>query len=228
MRNLLVAVILLVYMSGSGWAVITDSRHDLSSSNTGDWGAGGGSNTDETCVFCHTPHGAGVSAFAPLWNRSGTSGSITAVYGNPSGSLNATAATIIGANSTDAVLCLSCHDGTIGNSLTNPPNSLGTTPLSITATIGASSTLGGDLSNDHPIAISYGSAITNGDTDLVAVGSLPAAINLYNVDSDGNGTANFSDGLWCSSCHDVHNEANAPFLVVSNASSGLCTSCHVK
>ena len=224
----MLAGLFLMFLSGTAWAVIANSKHDMSSGNTGDWGAGGGSNTDETCVFCHTPHDAGSSAFAPLWNRSGGNGTVTAVYGNPTGTMDATAATVIGANSTDAVLCLSCHDGTIGNTLTNPPNSLGGMPLSITATLGANANLGGDLSNDHPIAISYGSAIANGDTELVAVGALPAAINLYSIDSDGNGTADFTDGLWCSSCHDVHSGQNAPFLVVSNAGSALCISCHIK
>jgi predicted CXXCH cytochrome family protein len=34
--------------------------------------------------------------------------------------------------------------------------------------------------------------------------------------------------MWCSSCHDVHNNANAPFLNVANDGSALCLTCHVK
>ena len=47
--------------------------------------ATGGTATTEVCVFCHTPHGANLSApgAAPLWNRSvPTTGSYT-MYNSP-------------------------------------------------------------------------------------------------------------------------------------------------
>jgi predicted CXXCH cytochrome family protein len=34
--------------------------------------------------------------------------------------------------------------------------------------------------------------------------------------------------VWCSSCHDVHDNANQPFLVMANTGSALCLGCHDK
>ncbi|WP_157671888.1 cytochrome c3 family protein [Desulfuromonas soudanensis] len=199
-------------------AVIKDTKHDLSSGNVN----GSGSNTDETCVFCHTPHGASASGTAPLWNRTNDT-TPTGTYGNPTGTMNAVplAADVA---LTDAVLCLSCHDGSIGNTLTNPPNSLGATALAVTATLSAGANLGADMSNDHPIGMSYGDAITGGDTELVAAaGGLPLFSQTLSV------AGAKTDVVWCSSCHDVHGKVGvSTFLQVTNAASALCTTCHSK
>ena len=154
MKKISLLTIGLLLLAVPVFAVIADTAHDLSSANTN----GSGSNTNESCVFCHTPHGAGSAGSAPLWNRTaGDFAGVSDVYGDPTGTMDSVTTTT-NADGSDAALCLSCHDGTIANSLTNPPNSLGATPLAVTATVTGAANIGLDLSNDHPIAISYATA----------------------------------------------------------------------
>ena len=56
----------LLALSGTALAGVVGSQHDLT---TGGTGQGGTNNTDEVCIFCHTPHGSDVSAPVPLWNK---------------------------------------------------------------------------------------------------------------------------------------------------------------
>lgn len=211
MKKLLVLVAAATLFATPALAIISGGPHDMSSNV-----AGGGltSDTDETCVFCHTPHGATASSFAPLWNR--TNVAATNFYGNPAGTMDAVT-TLAGVNGSDATLCLSCHDGSsYAAALTNPPNALAGQPV-VAGTMAATANLDTDLSNDHPIGFVYQDSITNGDTELVGA---PAGITFYGT---------LSDTMWCSSCHDVHGGvANTPLLVKSNVASALCTSCHVK
>ena len=84
--------------------------------------ATGGTATTEVCVFCHTPHGANLSApgAAPLWNRSvPTTGSYT-MYNSPN--FEETSNGPVGVS----LACLSCHDGSIAlDALINAPGSGG-------------------------------------------------------------------------------------------------------
>ncbi|GAB4176923.1 MAG: cytochrome c3 family protein [Geothermobacteraceae bacterium] len=222
MKKVFVIAAAISLLAAPAMATIVGTKHDLSSTNTTVWGAGGGSDTDQVCVFCHTPHGGASASSAPLWNR--TTVNATAVYGDPVGTMDATP-TLNAVNASDAILCLSCHDGaSLTANLTNPPNSLGGAQPTVTATLGAAAQLGTDLSNDHPVGFSYATATTT-DTELVAS---PAGVTFYPTDTNGDGIADFNDGMWCSSCHDVHDNTNAPFLVKSNAASALCTTCHIK
>jgi len=205
-KVLLLAAAALLFAAPS-FAAIANTAHDLSSGSS----ASIKGNSSEICVYCHTPHGAGAAGFAPLWNR--TTINATAVYGNGAGTINATLPTLAEINATDAVLCLSCHDGTsLGSTLTNPPN--GTGQPTITGTMSTNANIGTDLSNDHPVGFVY--STSSADTEIVAnAGGLP----LY-------GTS--SDTMWCSSCHDVHDNTNAPFLLSTNVGSALCLKCHKK
>ena len=95
-------------------ATIINTLHDLSSPNAG--------TSTEVCVYCHTPHSANTAVtLAPLWNR--TTVDATSVYSTGTLHANITTTTV---NATDAPLCLSCHDGTVGETLQNEPNN-GTT-----------------------------------------------------------------------------------------------------
>jgi len=136
-------------------------------------------------------------------------------------------------NASDAPLCFSCHDGaSVGDSLLNPANSSGNAQPVFLSTAMTSADLLGDngnskLKNDHPVGISYIDAYTsengsgaNGLYDVTTVGTK----------SGGKVKVTFGDGerLWCSSCHDVHDDAYGPFLVMSNTASALCVACHNK
>jgi len=78
-------------------------------------------NYGETCVYCHTPHGANRQINAPLWNRTINNVDNYSIYDSPTtlgleGRLN-----LPGPSS---LTCLSCHDGTIAiDSVLNMPGS---------------------------------------------------------------------------------------------------------
>lgn len=113
--------------------------------------------------------------------------------------------------------------------------------------------LGKELNNDHPIGIQYcggGYNITSAtgtcmDADFNAPSSAVIAgtrVFWVNTDADNTtrakvdltlynrsfGGANLEPSVECASCHDPHTNVNPTFLRTSNASSGLCLSCHVK
>lgn len=208
MKKVLVLAVLAALVATSASALtIKGTKHDLS--NLGGQTIQGTS--DEVCVYCHTPHGAASVGFAPLWNRNVANA--TSFYNNPAGSINATT-TLAGVNASDAPLCLSCHDGaSLNGALNNPPNGGGANPA---ANLGATvaTNLGTDLSNDHPIGFVYSTATA--DTEINATPSLPVDFGSTN------------NQMWCSSCHNVHDNANGAFLNATNAASALCLTCHIK
>jgi cytochrome c553 len=141
---LVTAVCLFTLPSGISHAAVVGSKHDLASL--------GGSNftfdTEQVCVFCHTPHGAnnqvraytgyawGTSAYYNTSGAIGTTGQIMLLWnqalsnapqykGGPSGYELYTSSTMSAPADSVRVyslLCLSCHDG-VGamNVMMNPP-----------------------------------------------------------------------------------------------------------
>ena len=190
----LVALVTLAATSAFG-ASISGTAHDLSQKGTG---------TDEICAFCHTPHNGGTQA--PLWNR-GAGTSVTVEYN--SSTMNVTS----GSGSSDAPLCLSCHDSATLTTLqlTNVPNGDTFNPAGLSVTGNAD--LGTDLGNDHPVGFAYADSVADAGINNTIIGS---AVTTFNGD------------VWCSSCHDVHDNSIPPFLVQDNANSGLCLACHNK
>jgi len=209
MKKVLVLVAVFSLLASSAFALIAGGKHDMSV-GTAD------NESTETCVYCHTPHGAGT--IAPLWNRTAWTGA-TGFYN--SATLNA-ATSLDGVNTSDAALCLSCHDGTtLANAVSNPPNfsgALGTTMVGLDN----NSTMGTDLSDDHPIGFTYDAALVTADGELKAVGDVITTLgsNVF------YGTG--ADQMWCSSCHDVHKYDTGAFLRISNNASALCLACHIK
>ncbi len=219
MKKIVVLVAVLTLMAGSAFGLtIVNSKHDLSSGSTttGPKVSGVGS-TDQVCVFCHTPHSAAAAGFAPLWNR--TTVEATAVYTGVD--IQATI-TLAGVNSSDAPLCLSCHDGaSLTDALVNPPNRA-TAPLNNLANItNANANLGTDLRDDHPVGFNYdGAAALDAEIDTRAQAiSEVSGINFYGANTN---------IMWCSSCHDVHDNTYGAFLLTINSASKLCLACHIK
>jgi predicted CXXCH cytochrome family protein len=180
----------------------------------------------QTCVFCHTPHGGLTSA--PLWNRTMPLSTGYTLYS--SDSMDSTPGQPTKAAS---AACLSCHDGSLGmDTLINVNGSAftGTFNAQLTAKAtytnsrfsGGAAFIGRVLNDDHPVAITYSLAGPGlvGATlvgDKPVVGTLP----LY-----GTGVA---DGtVECGSCHNPHNNFYTNFLRISNASSAMCLTCHIK
>ncbi|MEK6193166.1 MAG: cytochrome c3 family protein, partial [Deltaproteobacteria bacterium] len=188
----------------AGTGSIVNTKHNLSATGPGEVRA---LTEDKICVFCHTPHNA--TPFSPLWNKKiepksytlYTSSTLSVVPGQPSGPTR---------------LCLSCHDGTIAlGEIVNPPSG---TPHTIAMTAGYErlssgmrSYLGEDISNDHPVAFSYYDALPNPEL----ADTLPPILHTY-----GGGN------IHCTTCHDPHDDTFGKFLVMDNAYSALCITCH--
>jgi predicted CXXCH cytochrome family protein len=181
-------------MTGSqGNATIVGSDHDFSGEN---WSGG------EICIVCHTPHNADTTVTdAPLWNHEVTTATYT-LYDSPT--LDSTPEQPSGASR----LCLSCHDGTVA--IDSYGGNTGSDTISGPALIGT------DLSDDHPISITYDSTLATADGELED----PSTISPLVL---------FNSKLECATCHDVHaTNTYDELLRISNDASALCLKCHAK
>lgn len=228
MKKIIVLLVAATLVAAPAFAVIRNSKHDLSMSSTASVRS---DNTTETCVFCHTPHGAVTYNMAPLWNRSIPGGGIVLgdLYNSATlDKTNSNPTTVLAAvQASDAPLCLSCHDGgSLAGGLQNPPNAtLQPTGAALTAGVTGQMDLGTSgslLVNDHPIGMDYGAvytADTAGFEPETTANALVGTLPLYTA----NGV------MWCSTCHDVHDQGGfSPFLNMTNVGSALCTTCHIK
>lgn len=156
------------------FAGIASTKHNLTPTTTGINKFTPTSGSPEMCVFCHTPHGADISAAVPLWNRTLSNPNTYQTYNSLGTSSLDGAIAPVGSVS---LACLSCHDGTQAlNTMINQPGSgfniSGTGNWAGTVTganqvggkLGGASValLGTDLRNDHPVGIQYGGGPTAG------------------------------------------------------------------
>lgn len=211
MKKILIAVAVLAALGVAqrGVAAISGSAHDFS----GDaWNSGG-----EICEPCHVPHNTDMTV-VELWNHSNTVTAAFTLY-TGKGNLDAT----VGQPAGVSRACLSCHDGSISLDAFGGTAIAGTAGTEITG----AALLGTDLSNDHPISFDYDAALAGTDGELHDPTATASGLGA-NIDDDllfGAG----NDQLECASCHDVHNTANqAKLLVMDNAGSALCLTCHDK
>jgi hypothetical protein len=221
--------------AGEAMAAIAATKHNLSSSHTATGQSIFSDTQTEICVFCHTPHAAIKNDSIPLWNHTLSTTAAYGVYTSPTFDGAGTVADLGGvteATATASNLCLSCHDGTVA--VDSFGGATGTVTL---ASLNANAVLGTDLSNDHPISITYNSTTAAADgalhdpaTTSVTIG---AGGDKYRTGTIA--TVMLSNGtVQCSSCHDVHNSftvpgaAGQPLLKVSKAGSALCLTCHNK
>lgn len=205
-------------------AGVVGTMHDLSAT-----GFNTVTNATEVCVFCHTPHNSASAAaqIVPLWNHTSTAATYT-MYNTTNDPNSTITGTVDNQPTGSSLACLSCHDGTVAvGSLVNTPSgttisyaggAVGSQVNTSTGLLVGTHAVGTDLSNDHPISITYDEAL---DTGLRAKAAL-VGVELFN------------GKVQCASCHDVHNWADAangggaPFLRVDNLNSGLCLKCHIK
>jgi predicted CXXCH cytochrome family protein len=152
-------VALGVLGSAPALAGIANTKHNLGNLGTG---ANKFSGTEEICVFCHTPHGADITAVVPLWNRVLAAPTTYQTYSSLGTSSLDGATAPVGSVS---LACLSCHDGgqamnvminQPGSGTVNPTFGAGTWTGSGQLNGATITNIGTDLRNDHPIGIQYG------------------------------------------------------------------------
>lgn len=221
MRNLNVRALGLGLIAGAAmiassaaFAGIVGTMHDWSTTGAAGQGQSlGATPGDQVCVVCHAPHGT-AGAGTLLWNRTYSGGSSYVMYGAASAGLAGTTAAGTATNTTPgsvSILCLSCHDGTVGLEQ-YAGNSTGTTVMTGAAAIGV------DLNQEHPIGVPYtaGAGFNPTTTSFGATNTIADVLVGGDVE--------------CNTCHDVHDsEALAErFLRVTLAQSAICTACHIK
>ena len=204
---------------------IASTKHNLSVGGTGAVTAVA---EDQVCVFCHTPHGASNFPGSPLWNRQLSNQTYT-VY--TSSSLDAE--DIMGQLDQpggSSKLCLSCHDGTLAIGTVNVLDGQQNVDITLSGTeadgsmpagagiqTGFTRDLGNDLSNDHPISLTYDTNLANTDKELldpVAAAHIgvrsPGFKPLVPLEATGAGG---SAQMQCATCHDPHSRDSDPTLV---------------
>ncbi len=207
------ALIFVFFTSVASAGTIIGSDHDFSSANA----------DGQICVNCHTPHSADTTvATAPLWNHEVTTATFV-LYSSP------TMNSAPGQPSGSSVLCLSCHDGTVA------VDSFGGNTGTDFIQPGEGHYLGTDLSNDHPISITYDSALATADPGLLDPAATTVTIGLGGDKTNTGTVSNLllpADQVQCSSCHDVHNGFVPPsepdLLLVTKTNSSICLTCHNK
>lgn len=230
MKKIFIMAVWVVLLATPAMAVsVVGSKHDMIASGF----ATGGGNT-EVCVFCHTPHSAQSNVTqAPLWNNTAVATGVIALgdlYVGQDINFSYTTASV---DATDARLCLACHGSAGVGMPVNQPSS-GTFAQGVA--MGANTLIDTNLSNDHPIGMDVGatpefnpsSAVASGLRTLAAIrggGTGFGEDPFFGGDPDTPDNINI---MWCSTCHNVHNNDNAPFLRKSNVASALCKACHIK
>lgn len=229
MKKIVLLVTILLTTSAVAFAGISATKHNLTSSSPGTT-----KTTDPNatlCGFCHTPHGANAAIPAtPLWARGMPTGPYT-VYG-----MGVTSSgTPVNQPGAASMVCLSCHDGTIGLGVTykngvQATNYVMTTGLGngavldpdysfsnwVDPTTGYSPNIApnGDLTNDHPVGLVY-DATKAGLDSLVNVKQ--KGYKLYGQNQD---------QVECASCHDPHISTTQKFKRNVTASD-FCVGCHM-
>jgi predicted CXXCH cytochrome family protein len=177
---------------GAPAADIAGSKHDL------------GGEGQEKCLYCHTPHD-GAPDVPLLWNRATNPPDSYTMYASE------TLDMVIAEGPQDnSLLCLSCHDGTIA--VDNFGGATGGTNF-----VTGSANLGLDLSDEHPISLTYDPSRDPGNFAALATVA-QAGLRFY---------GSSRDQLECGTCHNAHDPANGSFLRISNAGSAMCQACHL-
>ena len=207
MKKVILMVAVLA-VSANAFGVITGSAHDFSDDSI--IAAGG-----EICAPCHVPHNPdSANANAPLWNHEESVFITYTLYTNAA----TLTATDVAQPSGVSKLCLSCHDGTVAL------DSFGGATGSNALISGDAGFVGTDLSLSHPVSFTYDTTLAGADGGLFD----PSTDTTSLGDTIANDLL-FSGELECASCHDVHNaQDNTSLLVIDNANSALCLTCHNK
>ena len=254
-QSLLLALLLIGFISGSAaWAAaiigdpvlgaddpILGSKHDFTGLNdrAGVVAMSGVAFSDYgySCVYCHIPPeeaGANPVEFGgiPEWNRFAPAVENYELYSSQ------TLDTNVGRPNPISMLCLSCHDGTMGVDMVvfKPITYDATFDSAMHMRLNASDdiescgkchngqvahdiavkVIGTDLKNDHPISMKY-AGLGWEDPDFRP----PDHATGFD-----NGVKLYDGNVECMTCHNVHDTSNE-LLLRANAEV-LCFTCHTK
>lgn len=235
-RKIVMAMAAIAVMGAATYAAaatgIKGSKHDLS------FAAPGVNQTDQICVFCHTPHNSVKPV--PLWNRNASANAATSfkLY-TSSQTLQGTQAAANGFSADSiSLFCMSCHDGSplggtmIGAEPTGVTNDLLAPNYGAqaagTGIAAGTMNFGTDLTKSHPVNLKYVPGAGAGQ-DAALRDTVTLRFPLFKA----NGV---NDYLECASCHAVHGKENAvntgnnypDFLRSTMKGSALCLGCHLK
>ena len=196
LRAIMVAcmVVLLVQVAQAG---LVGSLHDFS--------ALGGA----PCGYCHSVHNSlgGTGLLTPEF---GTFPAITNVYSSVTRNIPINVNVV---NTTDARICLACHDVTNVTTKAETQPDFAGIKSRLDARPGQTAYVNVDLSNDHPVGFVYDATK---DIEL----KVPQKTHVTFGPE--------RNQMWCSTCHNVHNNQYGFFLVMNNDGSALCFDCHRK
>ncbi len=152
----------------------------------------------ETCGVCHTPHRDQLPTAAPLWDPNAD---LTRSFGTSSLRAQAGPGT---------QMCLRCHDGTIAR-----PTFATTTSRRYESSLHPALFSAAHAGTDHPVGVRYPDLRKGYRPATLVVAQGAVTLPNHRVE--------------CVSCHDPHAGAGLDaMLVVSNARSALCLTCHQK
>jgi len=241
-RRLTAGIVLaMLWISTPQAGTILGSKHDFTGLNkrTGVVAMPGLAFSDygSSCVYCHIPpdrEGADSTELGgiPGFNRFKPALHQFDLYDSN------TLDNKVRSPSPISLLCLSCHDGTMGVDMTvfrpngwrssedaalhlringaNDVYSCGKCHNGRVAHNIAIKHIGTDLQNDHPISMTY-AGLTHKDADF------RPPDGPYGFD---NGVKLYDSRVECASCHNVHNPDVTLLLRVS--ADRLCETCHIK
>lgn len=169
----------------------------------------------EPCAYCHSVHNSVGGMGRPAYMGASLP-SITLIYNSLTLDHGITETSV--ANS-DAPLCLTCHDSGFVGTMTDA-----TIKSTLLAKIGVSPAdpvlaqrdIGVDLRNDHPVGFVFNAALD--PTGL----KNPNFTRIHVTFGPGY------NEMWCSTCHNPHDNTYPPLLSTSNAGSAMCLDCHTK
>jgi hypothetical protein len=235
MKALALACALLFVGANVANAQFTGSAHDFSDGvthNTDSADETVWNPTADKCNVCHEAHTRQVAN--PLWHRNMSISPTFVVYGEalPSKTLDAGTPDQPTGNT---VLCLTCHDGTVGLDQYGWANVFGPATGGTTGYV-PMHPYNGNIGGTHPVSFVYDDALalTDGFLAYPSTDVVPSGIVSFNGVATLFGTiddALLDDGgrLECSSCHDVHNKWGLSHqLNVPYDQSAICETCHKK
>jgi len=201
-----------IVLAGSAIAGIQGTKHDFTA--TGDPTGKAYNKTSNMCGPCHVPHNPKLSL--PLWARAQTAKTFELYKDNAeytaghAASYDSSPDSFTGSRTR---ACMSCHDGTIavvtGVSLAETDSSWIMTDNGTADPVATTPQSG--LKGSHPVGVTYS----------------PAWAGYKDISSEKDIKLEHGK-VQCTTCHGPHDNTNKHFLVKSNTSSAICTTCHSK